>query len=384
MVAVQLYLQAIRLDPNFALAHARLASTAAQVFHYYEPVDRWKGQARTEAEQALRLQPGLAEAHLALGQYYYWIDGDYDRAVGEFEIAQRLSPSNADAARLIAAIKRRQGHWQEALDSYTHAQLTDPQNPIIVRELVFTHTAMRRWEGAAEWAQKMRAMAPASLVAKIQSGYVEFWWKGDTQSLRSMLSRVPAGTDPDGSITSSRWDVAMINRDFAAARQALQASGVEEISYTPAGSIPRSFLQGLTELAQGNQAEARKLFELARPSFEKAVEEAPASADRHANLGWFYAFAGRKEDALREGRRAVDLKPESKDAVDGAIMQCYLALIYARVGERDLAIELLERLLRTAGAVDSVDYSITINDLKSRWEWDPIRDDARFQKLIAD
>ena len=99
---------------------------------------------------------------------YYWIDGDYDRAVGEFEIAQRQSPSNADAARLKAAIKRRQGHWQEALDSYTHAQRSDPQNPNIVRELMYTHTAMRRWEGAAAWAQKMRAMAPASLVAKIQ------------------------------------------------------------------------------------------------------------------------------------------------------------------------------------------------------------------------
>ena len=148
--------------------------------------------------------------------------------------------------------------------------------------------------------------------------------------------------------------------------------------------IPRSFLQGLIELAEGNKTEARTLFELARPSFEKAVKEAPASADRHANLGWFYAFAGRKEDAVREGIRAVELKPESKDAVDGAIMQSYLALIYARVGERDLAIQLLERLLRTPGTVDSADYSVTANDLKIRWEWDTIRDDARFQKLIAD
>jgi Tetratricopeptide repeat len=125
------------------------------------------------------------------------------------------------------------------------------------------------------------------------------------------------------------------------------------------------------------------LFELARPNFEKAVEEAPLSADRHANLGWFYAFAGRKNEAIREGRRAVELKPESKDAVDGAIMNCYLALIYARVGENDLAISLIERLLKTPGAVDSVDYSITVNDLKYRWEWDPIRNDPRFQRLIA-
>jgi tetratricopeptide (TPR) repeat protein len=126
------------------------------------------------------------------------------------------------------------------------------------------------------------------------------------------------------------------------------------------------------------------LFELARPSFEKATEEAPLSADRHANLGWFYAFAGRKDDAIREGRRAVELKPESKDAVDGAIMNCYLALIYARVGEKELAIPLIERLLKTPGAVDSVDYSITVNDLKHRWEWDPIRNDPSFRNWLAE
>jgi tetratricopeptide (TPR) repeat protein len=226
-------------------------------------------------------------------------------------------------------------------------------------------------------------MAPASLVAKIQSGYVDFWWKGDTRLLKSLLSQVPAETDPDGVITSCRWDVAMIDRDFGAARTVLQNSDVNEISYTNAAATPKSFLQGCIELAEGKQAQAQKLFELARPNFEKAVEEAPLSADRHANLGWFYAFAGRKDEAIREGRRAVELKPESKDAFDGAIMNCYLALIYARVGENDLAISLIERLLKTPGAVDSVDYSITVNDLKYRWEWDPIRHDPRFQKLIG-
>jgi TolB-like protein/cytochrome c-type biogenesis protein CcmH/NrfG len=382
-LAAQLYLQAITLDPKFALAHARLASTYAQVFHYYEPLDSWQAKARSEADTALRLQPSLAEAHLALGQYQYWIAGDYGRAVEEFDVALRLSPSNADVSRLLAAIKRRQGRWTEALDAYEQAQKIDPQNPNIVREVLFTNTAMRRWEDAAVWAQKMRAMAPASLVAKIQSGYVDFWRKGDTRLLRSMLSQVPAETDPDGSITSCRWDVAMIDRDFAAARLALQSSAIEDISYMNAAATPKNFLQGLVELAQGHETEAQELFEAARPSFETAVRESPLSADRHANLGWFYAFAGRKQEAIREGRRAVELKPESKDAFDGAIMQSYLALIYARVGENDLAIPLIERLLKAPGAVDSVDYSITINDLKHRWEWDPIRKDPRFQKLIG-
>ena len=137
-------------------------------------------------------------------------------------------------------------------------------------------------------------------------------------------------------------------------------------------------------LAQGDTAGAQKSFETARAVFENAVKESPDSAERHANLGWFYAFMGRKDDAIREGRRAVELKPESKDAVDGAIMNCYLALIYARTGEKDQAIPLIERLLKTQGAVDSVDYSITVNDLRKRWEWDPIRNDPRFKKLTTE
>ena len=381
--AEQLYMQAIELDPKFGLAHARLASTCAEIFHFDEPTEVWRTKAYAEAEIALRLQPNLAEAHFALGQCVYWMDQDYDSALKQFEIASRLSPSNGDIGRLIAAIKRRQGKWEQSLEAYERVAKIDPQNPNTVRELFFTLTAMRRWPEAAKWGERMRAIAPASLVAKIQSGYVDFWWKGDTRLLKSLLSQVPAGTDPDGVITSCRWDVAMIDRDFVAARTALQNCGLNEVSYTTGSATPKSFLQGLIELAEGKQAQAQKFFELAQPNFEKAVEEAPLSADRHANLGWFYAFAGRKDEAIREGKRAVELKPESKDALDGPIMNCYLALIYARVGENDLAIPPIERLLKTRGAVDSADYSITINDLKYRWEWDPIRNDPRFQKLIT-
>jgi TolB-like protein/class 3 adenylate cyclase/Tfp pilus assembly protein PilF len=381
--AEQLYMQAIELDPKFALAHARLASTRAEIFHFYEPLDVWKAKARAEAEIALRLQPNLAEAHFALGQCIYWMDQDYDRALKQFQIASRLSPNNGDIGRLIAAIKRRQGKWQESLEAYEKNQKIDPQNPNVVRELVFTNTAIRRWPESAQWGERMRAMAPASLVAKIQSGYVDFWWKGDTHLMKSLLDQVPAGLDPDGVVTACKWDVAMLERDYAAAKRILETSSRGEISYMPSGLIPKNILEGCVYLAQGDTAGATRNFELARPIFEMAVRESPDTAVGHANLGWLYAFMGRKEDAIREGRRAVELKPESKDAVDGAIMNCYLALIYTRVGEKDLAIPLIERLLKTAGAVDSVDYSITINDLKHRWEWDPIRNDPRFQKLIA-
>jgi TolB-like protein/Flp pilus assembly protein TadD len=382
--AEQLYLQAISLDPNFALAHARLASTCAQIFHFYEPTESWRTRARAEAETALRLQPNLAEAHFALGQCIYWIDQHYDRALQEFDTAYRLSPNNGDIGRLIAAIKRREGKWQESLEAYERVAAVDPQNPNTVRELIFTNTSMRRWPEAARWGERMRAMAPASLVAKVQSGYVDFWWKGDTQLLKSLLDQIPAGVDPDGAVTSCRWDLAMLRRDYSAATNVLQNSSVNELSYTNAGATPKVFYEGCVYLAQGDNVNAQKAFELARPAFETAVEEAPASAERHAILGWLYAFMGRKDDAIREGRRAVELKPESKDALDGVLMNSYLALIYARVGEKDLALPLIERLLVTPGAVDSADYSITVNDLKYRWEWDSIRDDPRFPKLITE
>ena len=382
--AEQLYTQAIELDPNFALAHARLASVCAEVFRYYEPTDSWRTKAHAEAETALRLQPNLAEGHFALGQCIYWMDQDYDKALEQFEIASRLSPSNADTRRLIAAIERRQGKWQAALQAFERVAKLDPQNPSTARELMYTNSSMRRWPAAAHWAEQMRGLAPTSLVAKIQSGYLDFNWKGDTRLLKSTLDEIPTGIDPDGSVTAARWDLAMLQRDFPAARKLLEESSANEISYSMAGLTPKIFLEGCTSLAEGDNASAQTAFEQARPTFEAAVEEAPESAERHASLGWLYALMGRKRDAIAEGRRAVELKPESKDAVDGALMNGYLALIYARVGENDLAIPLIERLLTTPGAVDSTNYSITVNDLKYRWDWDLIRDDPRFKQMILE
>jgi TolB-like protein/Flp pilus assembly protein TadD len=380
--AEKLYLEAIELDPKFALAHARLASTLAEIFHYYEPLDSWKKKARSSAEDALRLQPNLGEAHLALGQCMYWFDGNYDGALAEFDETLRLAPNNTEAGGLIAAIKRRQGKWDECLQAYQKTSRLDPQNPNITRNLLFTLTSMRRWADSAHEAERMRAQAPDSIVAKTQRGYVDFWWKGNTSLLKSILAEMPAGNDPDGAVTTCRWDAAMIARDFATASHVVGASPLNDFSYLNGGTTPKSFLQGCIYLAQGNAAAAQKLFENARNSFETAVKESPKSAQRRGNLGLVDAFMGRKEEAIREARRAVELMPESKDALDGSLLSAYLALVYVRVGEKDLALPLIERLLKISGPVDSADYSITVNDLKYRWEWDPIRNDPRFQKLI--
>ena len=380
--AEQLYTQAIALDRDFALAHAHLASTCAEIYHFHEPLLSWAIKAKNEAQLALQIQPDLGEGHFALGQCIYWIDGDYVTALTEFETAQKFLPNDGRVGNLIAAIKRRQGRWEEALAAYERIAKVDPQNPNIVRNLIFTNSALRRWPEAARAADRLRAMAPDSVVAKVQRGYVDFFWKGTTTELKSQLAKIPANVDPDGTVTSCRWEAAMLDRDFATAEQALKRSPRDAIDYLNGGGTPKSFFYGCIALARGDDAAAKRDFDAARVVFENAVREAPDSAERHANLGLVNAFMNRKEEAIRAGKRAVELKPESKDATDGALMQAYLALIYARVGEADLSIALIERLLKTPGAVDSADYSITLNDLRKRWEWDPIRHDPRFQKLI--
>ncbi len=217
----------------------------------------------------------------------------------------------------------------------------------------------------------------------MQAAYVEFWRVGTTDKLKRVLNEMPAGVDPDGVVTAGRWDADMIDRDFDAAARSIDLCQLESVTYLNGQPTPKAFLRGCLALARGDANAASGELELVRQQFARSIEEAPDSAERHANLGMVCALMGRKEDAIREGQRAVELTPVSVDAFDGAIMECVMALIYARVGEADQALDLIERLITTPGAVDTICYSITVNDLRRRWEWDPLRSNQRFQKLIA-
>jgi TolB-like protein/Flp pilus assembly protein TadD len=381
--AEQLYVQAITLDSNFALAHARLAATRARIYHFYEPTDAWRKSARDEAAVALRLQPNLGEAHHALGLCYYWFDHDYAKALSELEIAKKLLPNDSSVPWDMAAIKRRQGRWQETTASYKQILMLDPQNANVVRDLLYVYCATRDWPNAEATAQQLIALTPDSINAKAQIGYVGFWKDGSTARLKSKLATIPSGKDPDGAVTAFRVDASMIDRDTTGAERALAASTLDNFSYFNSVDTPRSFFAGEIALLRGDAATARTEFTKARDIFTASVNEAPDVADRHAFLGLACALLGDKQRAIAEGTKAVELRPESQDALDGAIMNGVLALIYARVGESDRALALLDHLLAVPGAVDSANYSITRSDLKLRWEWDPLRNDPRFQKLIA-
>ena len=382
-VAERLYGEAIQHDPAFALAHARLSATIARIYHWFDSTDDRKARMKTEAEKALLLRPDLGEGHLALGLYYYWTEANYEKALEEFGVAAAALPNDSDIGYFAAAIRRRQGRWNDNLELLKKSQTIDPGNANVAEEIAYTYSFLHDWPEATRTQERVIALAPDSVNARVLRAYLDFWSQGRTAALKEVLEQIPPGIDPSGLVTRARWDMAMIQRDHAAADQVLTSCPLDQFQ-SGGQPTPKSFYRGCVALARGDEAAARTNFEATLIIFEAALEQAPANALRHANLGLVYSFLGRKEEAIREGHRAVELLPDSKDAVFGPWMRGYLAMIYARVGEADAALPLLEQLLTSPGPVENTNCCITQNDLRHRWQWDPLRNNPRFQKLLAE
>ena len=381
--AINLYEQAIGLDPKFALAHARLSASTSNLYHFYEPIEPWKQKAHAEALESLRLQPNLGEGHLALGLYHYYMESDYDAALRELGLAGNALPNDGDVGLYTAAIERRRGHWTEALTAYLRAEAIDPRNSVMLYDASQTFLGLRDWHTAAERMDRVLALFPDSFNVRIQRAYIEFFWKGSTAPIKAAVESLPPNLDPDGVVTFARWDVSLMNRDAVAAEKALAACQLDTVASQTGVPLPKSYLQACVDLVRGNVAKARAGFEAARPAIEKTVANSPQDGVRHGQLGLLYAFLGRKDDALREGQRAMELKPISHDVIEGAVAEDFYTLICVYVGEKDKAISRIERLLTVPFAVDYADESVTLSDLRQRWEWDPLRNDPRFQKIIA-
>jgi serine/threonine-protein kinase len=314
----------------------------------------------------------------------YWTQKDYEAALRELEIAGRLLPNEAEIQATIGYIRRRQGRWRDALSTLSQILNRDPRNASVAHEYVRTLCAVRDWANAIPAAERALALAPDSPVIIINARYVSFWSKGDLQPLRAALAELPPSIDPDGTVTVARCDTALLARDFAAAETAVSSRGDRVIISALQVPSPKEYLLGCIALARGDAARSRLLFEKVRPQFETEVAATPLDSFRHAQLGLLYAYLGRKEDAVREGQRAVELTPETKDALIGPMFSAVLAMIYAQVAEADRAIALIERLVTTPGSVgNSYEASLTLQDLRHRWQWDPLRKDPRFQKILA-
>jgi tetratricopeptide (TPR) repeat protein len=381
--AESLYEKAIALDPQFALAHARLSVVVSNIYHWFEPTEARKMKIRTEAEEALRLQPNIGEAHLGLALYYYYGEANYEEALRELELAGHALPNDSDVVFYSAAVRRRQGRLGDAIAAYHKAEAIDPLNRVMLYDASQTYYLVRDWPRTAQGLDRVLALAPDSHNIRLQRAYVEFQWKGTTAPIKAALKAIPPDFDPDGTITYARWDLSLLDRDPAAAASVITLSPLDGFIAPDGTTLPKVYLQACNDLMQGDSAKAMSGFQSALPKFREMVDASPQDHTRHARLALLYALMGRKEDALSEGRRAIELKPFSKDVIDGATMEVFLSLIYTRLAMADEAIPMIERILARPGGVDYAVDSITLADLRSRWEWDPLRQDPRFQKILA-
>jgi TolB-like protein len=369
--AEQLFEQAINLDQNFAAAYAGLSMVESWLYHDSDPVPVRREKARVNANEALRLQPDLPEGHLALGYSYYYGDRDYERALAEFEIAKRDLPNEARAYLAIAAIQRRQGKWADSNANFEKSIALDPKNISSLFNLASSYIAQRNFETADKIFDRALVIAPQSFGSRGMKGAVAIMWKGDIRSAEKQVSLMP----PDYSIvTAARTWLLILQRKFGDALQLAQQFREETLSWFNTAPCPKAFLEGRLYLYQGDKIRAQAAFEQARPVAEKLVREAPADAARHGQLGAVLASMGLKEDAINEGKKAVELVPESEDAFDGPKATAALAEIDAWVGENDEALRLIDHLLQ-------VPSYMSVQVLKLDPVWDPLRKDPRFQAL---
>ena len=381
--AARLFEQALALDPGFAEAHAGLASQLALLYRFRGPSEDLRRRAHAEAEEAVRLRPGLGDGRLAKAKCFYYIERDFLQAVAEFERARRLLPNDPEPESFIAYIHRRQGKWREARAGLERVAAREPNALNYTEELFATATLLRDWQGAERYGDRLLQIAPNLPQVKIERAYLEIWRRGDVAAVKKVFNDYTAYGDPEGDVAWARWDAAMIARDYATAQASLDQFPLETMPSVLGAPLPKTYLEGCVALAQGADERAKELFETARPSMEGEARAHPESAVRHSRLGLLYAYMGRKADALREGRRAVELLPQSRDAYEGPERMCDLALIQARVGETDQALALIEHMLRQPGCVSFYQASLSLQELRLRWQWDPLRPDPRFQAILA-
>src|SRR3984893_12339058 len=373
--AEQLFQRALELDPNFALACARLSHLESWIFHSTDPSVTRRTKARTLAEQALRLQPNLPEAHLALGYCYYYGDLDYDRALSEFKIAQNGLPNDAEVLLALGGIQRRKGQWAESTAYFEKAASVNPRDAWVLQNLGINYEAVRNYEAAEKTFDRGIELAPTSFGLHGLKAKLAIDWKGDVSVAERMLAKLPPDSDPQGMATEGRVGVFIFERKFSEALALLQNLKGDILHGENGSPTPKGLLEGICYFFLNDKVKARESMERARVFVEQQLRENPNDASHHAELGIIFSALGRKEDAIQEGKRATEPLPESKDAFEGPSMTIQLAQIYVWTGELDQALQLIEHSLTTPAG-------ITAAILKLDPVWDPLRKDPRFQALI--
>jgi len=378
--AVELLNQATARDPAFLLAYCKLAEAHDGI--YWEAIDHTPNRldlAKSAINSAFRLRPDSGQAHLALAVHFYNGYLDYDRARDELAIAVRTMPNNARIFEWRGYIDRRQGRWNDSARDFERAIELDPQNRDLLFQTAFTYICLREYKRAREISDRGVDLESTNNYMRLLPGWIDFHERADTEPWHAALEKILTD-DPASArdLTRGRFFVGLYRRDPSAADRALAALGEGTLRGRSIGAIEfsRVYAHGLVARMKGDIAGARAAFSAARQQQEKIVRADPNDGSQLCFLGLIDAALDRKEEALREGRRAVELLPVTKDALNGADILYFYAVICAWTGELDLAIEQLETLAKIPGGV-------SYGDIRLDPFWDPLRGDPRFEKIVA-
>ena len=375
--AARLLDEAVAKDPKFLVAYCDLAGV--HDFAYFSGVDHTPARlalAEKAVQSALRLRPESGEAHLAQAQHLYQGYLEYEKALAELTIASRTLPNDPRVFELSGYIIRRQGHQEEGLRKLERAVELDPRNFATLQQVALSYEGLRRYQQMVDALDRALAIVPNDLDTKISRAQAELDWKADTRPLHNTIDALLASQPASGASFADNWFyLALSERDFAAAQRALTALG--EHTYGPDAILfSQKFGEGFVARLRGDSAAAQTAFTAARAQQEKLIASQGEYAPALCVLGMIDAALGRKEDAVREGRRAVEMLPVERDALNSVRVREFLAIIYAWTGEKDLACEELE-------AVTKFPASASYGQLRLHPYWDPLRGDARFEKIVA-
>jgi TolB-like protein/predicted Ser/Thr protein kinase/Tfp pilus assembly protein PilF len=374
---VDLLNQAINRDPDFLLAYYWLARAQDWLYFNNDHTPARLALAKAAIDSAFHLNPNSGEAHLALALHLYWGYFDYDRARAELDIARRTLPNNPQVYEVSAWIDRRQGRWSDAVRDMERASELNPRNLFFALNVAGFYFGSRPlpYEQTKKALDRVLAIKPNLLDARIdRGGGLEMHWRGDTRNWHATIDKIltddPASAN-DQAMKTQRLQLALFERDFSAASRfaaALPKEGMYGFS--------RDFWMGIVARVKGDVVAAQSAFTAARVEQEAVRRARPDDVPALSALGMIDAGLGRKEEALREGRRAAELMPLAKDATEAPGLIFDLAFIYAWTGERDLALEQLEMVSKIPGGP-------TYGTLRLDPVWDSLRGDPRFEKIVA-
>src|SRR5438046_1557131 len=377
--AAVLYEKAVGVDPNFALAYARLSYLKARLYWYNtEPSPQTIDAARKAAERALELQPELPEAHLSMGYVHYWGRRDYDAALAEFDKTRKTLPNSANVLTAIAFVHRRQGKMEQGLDELQRSAVLSPRDNLLAREVGSTLVYLRRYAEANSAYDRPLALVPDDFetqVARVQM----LQTSGDFDGASKALVTIPADVDPAGSISFARWQLAFVRRQPDAALAALEHAPAWLLNSWPNTREPVPLLRAQALLQKGEVASARAAFLEAQKALEGLLDNPRVEAAAQSDLGLVYAGLGQKQAALESGRRATEALPTSRDDMVGGYYLAQLAMVEAQVGEKQSALNHIEQLLAIP-----VGHVLSSASLRLDPVWDPLRKDPRFQKLCEE